>query len=85
MPYTADPPVYYASLDRTVSHSHRKQAEAGLSISAQVAPAQENQDLGARGPEPATHGHRQGPQPTGGPAPFVMLGFGGSLGLFSKT
>lgn len=34
MPYTADPPVYCAALDRAVSHSHGKQGEAGLSISA---------------------------------------------------
>lgn len=44
VPYKADQPVYYASLDS--SHSHRKQGEAGLSISAQVARVRENQDVG---------------------------------------
>lgn len=66
VPYTADPRLHYASLDRTGSHSYRKWGEAGLSISAQVAPVQENQDLGERGPDPATHGGSQGPQPTEG-------------------
>lgn len=45
VPYTADPPVQYASLDRAGSHSHRKWAEAGLSVSAQVAPVQEDRTL----------------------------------------
>lgn len=86
VPYTADPPVQYASLDRAGSHAHRKWAEAGLSVSAQVAPVQENQDLGARGPDPASHGGSQGPQPTeGGCTHLCVLGFGGYLGLPSKT